>query len=203
MPDGRRGILSTSAVLAPSGAGRGDLIHQPGQRDQSVLTGLSRIAELTLFPSSRKGNPSGCDYAVAVLIDPDDISGNVVPDGCPGAGMYLKPSPEAVRPGDDVAFLGAASGYREAVVTAVDMRNLRVDAGNRTTAIFDGVIEISAGSEPCSRPGDSGAMVWRRSDGSAIGMVFAAAVSTDGVHATYVIPLETSLAAAGVTWLTP
>ncbi len=201
LPGGQRAILSTSAVLAPRGAGRGDIIHQPGPRDQPVLTGFSRIATLTAFPRGSAGDPSAADFAVAALIDPLGICGNVVPRGCPGAGRFLAPAAGDLSPGDEVAFVGAVSGYREARVTATDIHNLAVDAGSRTVAVFDGVLEISAGTEPCSRPGDSGALVWKRIDGTAIGMVFASASTADGTHVSYVIPLEASLAAAGVTWL--
>jgi hypothetical protein len=62
--------------------------------------------------------------------------------------------------------------------------------------------EIVAGSGPCSYPGDSGALVWRRRDAAAMGMILAAADGPDDVVTTYVPPLQPTLTALGATPLT-
>ncbi|MEJ1975077.1 MAG: hypothetical protein WDN49_02470, partial [Acetobacteraceae bacterium] len=203
LADGRTAFLSSSIVLAPKGATRGDMIHQPGPRDQSVLTGQTRVGALWEFTPLVTGPARNIDFGAAVLLDGIETSGNHIPPGCPEAGRPITTVVDswALETGDAVAFAGLGSAYGEAQVVATDF-TISVAEGAETLT-FTGAIELQARSGPCSRPGDAGALVWRRSDAAAIGMILASVNGSDDFFATYVLPLGPALAVLGGTLLAP
>lgn len=103
--------------------------------------------------------------------------------------------------GETVSVLGGASGYREGVVELVDadVRGLCYAMSDKDTcrANFTGVFVVrGTGKEPFARPGDSGALVFRRSGDRlcALGMVLAGLTLADGTSRALVVPLSALLA---------
>lgn len=205
LPDRRRAIMSASFVLAPGRARHGDMIHQPGSRDQPTLTGQTRIGLLHDFTPLSVTQRMTEDFAVAVLLDDIAIHGNIIPSGCPGAGrpIFGVADENTFEPGEPVAFVGIGSGYREGRITAIDLTNLAVTGGrSRQIYYYDHLLEVASDSGPFSHAGDGGALVWRQRDGAAIGLILAS-VAGQGYDSTYIVPIARNLKALGATWLTP
>ena len=202
LADGRTAFLCVTSVLVPKLAAKGDLVHQPGPVDQEILTGRTRVATLSHILPATAGQTNRVDVAAAVLLDGVTTAGNVVPQGCPDSGLkignVLKPAELSFS--DDVAFVGRTSGFSHGRVTALDCSlKVQVSAQHDDTRAFEDAIEITGESGPFSLPGDGGALVYRRSDGGALGMIFA---STSGTVArTYLLPLQAALDAVGATLL--
>jgi hypothetical protein len=196
--DGHIGFVSTGLVLAPDGARAGDYIHQPGTLDTDLLTGATRAGILGPFVRPQPGRHNEVDAAVVVLGDTESRSdvGNVVPPSMPDAGRAITGVAESLVAGDAVAFVGRTSGYSEGRIAGYDFSNLAIQMG-KDTLTFDHCIEVVPTGSRFSAPGDSGALVWRRADMKAVGLVFAAA-EQDGRQVDYLLPIDKVLSALDV-----
>ncbi len=191
------GFLSLAFAIAPKGAQLGDHIHQPGPRDTELLTGETRVATLVRIAAARPNQENDTDCAVATLDPEIRTIGNVVPDGFPEAKRRIEgvALPVEIAPGDVVAFLGRSSGFSEGRVKVSDVRDLELQDENSMYR-FRLAIEVEGINGPFCQPGDGGALVFRRSDARAIGLIFAGAGPEDGPGVGYVLPLQPALDAA-------
>jgi hypothetical protein len=198
--DGAPGFLSLAFAIAPKGAKVHDYIHQPGPRDvDDVVTGRTRLAELVAIASARPQRESDTDCAVARFLDVRDGGRNVIPTGFPDGGQRIDGclQPDAVKPGDLVAFIGRTSGFSEGEVKTVLYSDLEL-LDNAIEYRFRICIEVLGISGPFCRPGDGGALVFRRKDCKAVGLILAGSGPEDGPESGYVLPLQPALAAVKV-----
>lgn len=193
-PDGVIGFLSTASAIAPQRARPGDFIHQPSAIDYD-LTGGSRVAELSPYiQAPQPSDPANTDAAVAWLIDQDQPPQNVIPPDVPDAGRRLTMIGAPIQPGDLVATSARSTPFNHGAVDMVAVDNVRVRAG-RNTMVFNDCLAIRSPHGAFTRPGDSGALVWRLADGMALGIVFASVDGLDGTDPiTFVLPLAPILA---------
>jgi len=181
--DGNECILSNNHVLALLGQAEiRDAVYQPGRPDQSPLRIQHMIARLSDATVLGKSVRNEADSAVAALVEGMDHSSNQIPTGL----GYPMQGQMVVQPSDDDALLeslgkdevvckiGRTTGYTEGRVSAVALDNVpvRTSVGN---ILFDNVIEISWESQknPFTRPGDSGSLVFAKSNLRAVGLHFA------------------------------
>ena len=171
------GILSTATVLWPKIAAVGDYIHQPGPIDNQLFTGDSRVAQIAADIPLSRSRAHGVDAAYAELIPGIEALGNRIPDGLPGAGNRLgAPEGVSLQAGDRVAKVGRGSGYTVGRVTAVSIEGLTVHGletartWKGSSAIVEDVIGIEGDTEPFSGPADSGSVIYRIDDGTAVAL---------------------------------
>jgi hypothetical protein len=161
-------LLSIAQVLYPRGARAGDLIHQPGPFERP-LTGETRIARLVA-----RGTYGG--VGVAEIVSEGDIADshlrNVVPDG-PDAGRPLISPSESIdlRTGDEVVMVGVC-GTRLGRVEDDQIGVLEVPT-HLGPERFEGCFSIQGVHGPFSELGDAGALVYRRQDLAALGLIAA------------------------------
>ncbi len=198
--DSREGFVSAGFVLAPDGARFGDYIHQPATLDTDILTGATRVGTLDTFIRPHPSHHNEVDAAVVVLSEAE-TQGNVVPQSMPHAGRTITGVADNLESGDVVAFVGRTSGYSEGQITVIDVQNLAINSG-KESLIFDHCIEVAATGRRFSAPGDSGSLVWRLSDMTAVGLLFAAGeLQDDGAQVTYLLPIDRVLSALDVCLL--
>jgi hypothetical protein len=189
LPGGRSAFLSASFVLSPSGARPNDLIHQPAALDTEVLTGSTRVATLARVVAAAPGKATAVDAAAAELLPGVETLGNELPHPSLEAGRTISealPSNE-LRPKDEVAFVGCSSGFSRGRIAGVD------DTVRVGDFIFRNCITAVADEGPFSHPGDAGALVYRRSDCRAVGMLFARGDGDRPI--SYLLPLAPMLEA--------
>jgi hypothetical protein len=194
LADGRPGFVAGSYVLAPPGSAMKDWIHQPGLHDAVPLTGATRVGRLVaVAPPLAEGRSLAASAAVALDVETE---GNRIPlfASAPEAGRTISGMAEA-RIGDEVAFVGATSGYSSGRITAIHMDLPVADFH------FADAIEIVADDGHFSDAGDGGALVFRRGDMAAIGLLFARAKTQQDRSVSYALPLQPSFTALGVTLL--
>jgi hypothetical protein len=186
--------LSAAFLLAPKRAKVGDILHQPSPLDQPTLTASTRVAALCQIFAAKPGLSNSIDVATAELSDGIESSGNRLPRECPDADRIIsKPIPPSeIKIGDAVAFVGRSSGFSQGTIEVLGIDNMRVK-GESGELIFGNLIEVKGAEGPFSKPGDAGALVYRRSDFAAIGLVFA---SYSGLESTLLLPLFPALEAA-------
>ena len=196
---GRLGFLSALHVLAPARAKGGDFIHQPSPVD-GLPTGETRIAQLVAPPAPAEGGVA-LGIAAAALLDDVGWLGNVVPEGLVGAGRPIGPPPASLEstPGEPVIVIGRTAGLARGWIGGVSLNPLAVMTPQGPATFFD-CLELR-GDVPLSGPGDSGALVCRESDLSALAVVFAGGSPGDGPGVTYALPLAPAMAALGASWL--
>jgi len=200
LPDGSDGILSCSHVLARPREGRpepGDPIQQPGL--PGILPPLHRVANLSdRFAPFARGGVGNLDAAVARLRDGVQHAGNqlpfldCIPEGLRGRALGKPISADDLPFGTPVVKLGHRTGFTRAILTAVDIENVRMQVGHRERDVFTlgPMHEVSwtADDQTWSKPGDSGALVCTEDGLRPIGLHACAMISADG-HVGYVVPL--------------
>jgi hypothetical protein len=200
LSDGRVGFVSAGFVLAPEGAHLGDYIHQPGPVDVEILTGASRVGRLERLVRARPKLTNTVDAALVLISDRQQTAGNVAPASTPDAGRTISTVAADVSPGDVVAFVGRTTGFAEGRIRGIEFHNVVIQV-ERNALTFKNLIEVepaAPGTLFC-QPGDSGALVWRRSDMAALGLVFAAAMLEKGDgQLAYVMPIDRVLSALDV-----
>jgi hypothetical protein len=167
---GRPGFLAASFALAPRGFAIGDWIHQPGPYDAALLTGTTRVGKLVAVVAPEPGKVCRVAAAAVELVDVE-FAGNVAPVGTPEAGRRIEQvaGVEDIRLGDEVALVGCTSGYSCGHITSVDWQNLQIGE-----FAFSGAFAVStADGGNFSDRGDGGALIYRRSDMKALGLLFA------------------------------
>ena len=195
---GRTGIVSTASVLWPKGARFGDRVHQPGRSENELLTARTRIAKLLRTGRPPLAAATAIDAAVAEILDGVKVAGNVLPAPAAEAGSPLGP-PVDLAPddlGEEVAFVGRTSGYSTGLISTIAIDNLSIE---RYT--FDNCIEVRSPHGRFSRPGDGGALVYRRRDCAPIGLIFARFDVSGGDPSTFVMPLRPILQTLDVSFL--
>ncbi|MCU1431158.1 MAG: hypothetical protein JWP95_263 [Actinotalea sp.] len=188
--EGALHALSNYHVLVGSPQGRvGDVVVQPGPADGGRAP-EDRVGTLAAFAALEPGVAATVDAAVALLddqvVDPEYPIGRV--------------NRTAVVLGEEeVAKIGRTTGVTTGRVTAIELDDVVVGYGPGLGELsFDDQIEVeSTGSGPFSRGGDSGSLVYRTSDGAAIGLLFAGSESggQNGSGLTYLNPIDAVLTA--------
>lgn len=199
--EGRQGILSTATVLWPRTAKIGDYIHQPGPIDNPLFTGDTRVAIAEGAALSRRRR-NGMDAAYTLLRESIETTGNMIPDGMPDAGTVIAAPGAALAEGCRVAKIGRGTGYTTGRVTAcgtsVMLHGVEHDRLWQTAEpeVLD-TIEIDGESGAFSGPGDSGAVVFRLSDFTAVGLLFGSS-EIDG--RSYAHDIGRVLGVLGLRW---
>jgi hypothetical protein len=190
------GFVSSDLVLAPYGAKVGDHIHQPGPHDAEILTGATRAGTLGTFVRAVRDHRNEVSAAVTVLSD-NEALGNIAPKYAPDAGRAISAiaAEDEVQHEDLVAFVGRTSGYSEGQITAVCLMNLQVSDGEDSIT-YNHCIEVSPKDDRFCAAGDSGALVWRRSDMKAVGLILAGA---DEGRIGYLLPIARVFSALEVS----
>ena len=122
--------------------------------------------------------------------------GNVIPSGSPDAGRRIVrvADPDELAVGEEVACIGCTSGYSQGVVAGIQMDNLEI--GNFK---FFGAFGVAAQQgRNFSEAGDAGALIYRRSDMVALGLLFARNAESNQ-SLTLALPLAPALKALNVT----
>jgi hypothetical protein len=191
---GRPGFLAASFALAPKGSAIGDWIHQPGPYDAALLTGATRAGKLVavVAPEPRKV----CRVAAAAVeLVGVEFVGNVAPAETLEAGRSIEQiaSAEDIQLGDEVALVGCTSGYSCGRITSVDWQNLQIGE-----FAFSGAFAITAADGGnFSDRGDGGALIYRRSDMKALGLLFARISYSSHGSESFGLPLAPALDALG------
>lgn len=191
--DGVLHALSNHHVLVGDDGQLGDDIVQPGPYDGGVAP-EDRVGQLAHAVELRRGEPAAADAALAVL--DDDVVDTSYPGG-PLAGIG------EVEGGELVEKLGRTTGHTRGRVSAIELDDVLVGfGGSLGTLSFDGQIEVEgAGAESFSRGGDSGSLVYRADERTAIGLLFAGSETggANGLGLTYLNPIGVVLEALGAT----
>lgn len=189
---GHAGLIGASFVLAPKGNEIGSWIHQPGPLDAALLTGETRIGKVIAVAAPAADEPTQVAAAAVDLIDTVTL-GNVVPDGLPDARRKIMGVADLddIHIGDEVACVACTSGYSVGRITTIAVNGLRVGPFN-----FSGAFGIVGdGGKKFSDAGDAGALIYRRSDMAALGLVVARSMKGDGGPLTFALPLAPALRA--------
>ncbi|MCK6209602.1 S1 family peptidase [Georgenia sp. EYE_87] len=186
-------LLSNHHVLVGPSGRAGDPVVQPAPADGGSVE--DRVGSLTTFAPLTSGEPALVDAALARLDD------GVEADPAYPVGA-LTGVAEVV--GDDVVQkVGRTTGITDGHVTAIELDGLVVGYGAGVGELtFDDQIEVEgAGEQPFSAGGDSGALVYRPSDGRAVGLLFAGSETggENGRGLTYLNPVVEVLTALGAT----
>jgi hypothetical protein len=210
---GRPAILSCSHVLALAGRADKELrVIHPGRLDVPTVSNANLIGDLGRFAVLSRGGANGYDAAYAALLDGIACAGNVVPDevGAPAAavGQKVAHDPDLVLgPSTSVAKIGRSSGYTTGVLNAIGVDHVPVMVHGIGIIYFDNCFEIrwKSPSQPFTRPGDSGSLVFTTDQRKALGLHFAGAdVVREGqdLKVCYACDVETILAPEGfnLTW---
>ncbi len=190
LANGRPGFLAASFTLAPKGAEVGDWIHQPGPYDTAVLTGATRVGKLATIAAPEPGKICRVAAAAVELID-TETDGNLAPTETVEAGRRIEQVAgiDDIRVGDEVALVGCTSGYSCGHVVSVRWENLKIEEFS-----FSGAFAIStAHGGNFSERGDGGALIYRRSDMKALGLLFARMNYADRSSESLVLPLAPAL----------
>jgi hypothetical protein len=198
LANGQPGFLGAWFVLAPKGASVGDWIHQPGPYDAALLTGATRVGKLTKIAAPESGKICRVAAATVEMIGVETI-GNVVPESTPDAGRQISQVADIadIALGDEVAFVGCTSGCSRGHVTSVQWERLAVGG-----FVFSGAFGVTANDGTnFSDPGDGGALIYRCSDMTALGLVFARMNKVGEQSETLGLPLAPALETLGATLL--
>lgn len=187
--------LSNYHVLVGSpDAQRGDAVLQPGPADGGRLP-ADRVGELAAFVPLAPGRTALVDAALARLDD------GVAVDATYPVGELAGTAP--AQGADEVAKVGRTTGVTSGRVTAIELDGVVVGYGEELGELaFDNQIEVEgAAAAPFSRGGDSGSVVYRPADRTAIGLLFAGSESggENGLGLTYLNPIVEVLTALGAT----
>jgi hypothetical protein len=195
---GQLGLIGASFVLAPKGNEIGHWIHQPGPLDAPILTGITRIGRVVKIAASAANEPARVASAAVELVDTATL-GNVVPDGVPDAGRKIlrAADPDDISVGDEVACVACTSGYSSGRITTVQIDNLQVGQFSFSGAF--GV--VGTGGREFSHAGDAGALIYRRSDMAALGLVVARSTAEGSEPLTLALPLLPALRPLMPNWL--
>jgi hypothetical protein len=210
---GRKGLVSNAHVLALSGLARaGDPIYQPAKPDVKSLLNSLRVGELADFTALSAVGAQELDAAVAALDEnaladePNRLPKDASASGVARLGAVVEP--RALRRHDEVCKIGRSTGLTTGLVTATELSNLSVFSPQLKRNIrFDNVVEISwlGDDKPFAGPGDSGSLIWRRSDLAPVALLFAGGVrERDGkkVGVGYACSLAATLQSLGASMLT-
>jgi hypothetical protein len=198
---GERGevrILSANHVVAAENAGRpDDPILQPGRKDggrnpRDVVGYLAAVAALD------RGELNSVDCA---LVAPDPT---VRFDTATLAGVGTLAGVDDALPDEDelVEKLGRTTGHTHGRITNFEMTPVRLDYPSGVYA-FDRLWEVEGTDRAFSRPGDSGALVFRSRDRAARGMIIGgtAAGAANGTGLSYVTAMGRILRRLNVSLL--
>jgi hypothetical protein len=192
--DGRTHALSNYHVLVGSPSSSvGDPVLQPGPADGGRMP-QDKVGELAAFGTLERGGRFVVDCAVALLDDQD-----VDPTYPIGAVTRTA----AAEGAEEVEKTGRTTGTTRGHVTAIELDDVVVGYGAELGELtFDNQIEVEGlAGEPFSRGGDSGSLVYRTSDGVAIGLLFAGSETggENGTGLTYLNPIDPVLETFGAT----
>jgi hypothetical protein len=195
---GRPGFLAASYVLAPKGAEIGDWIHQPGPYDAALLTGATRVGKLAAVVAPEPGKACRVAAAAIELIGVE-IEGNLAPAQTLEAGRRIDQvaNVDDIRLDDEVALIGCTSSYSRGRIASVDCENLQI-AGFSFSGAF--AVRAADGGNFSDR-GDGGALIYRRSDMKALGLLFARSNYPGEPSESFGLPLATALDALGAELL--
>lgn len=217
--DGTTCILSNNHVLALLGSAKSlaenpseaDQIYHPGKEDGVHLKPSFHIGVLLDYIEMPKSD-SEIDCAIAQVDEPWQILGNIVPPGFKNEGTQIElianPSQaeaiperllEILQNGEPVAKIGKATGYTEAKVSAINLKNLTVTTG-KGNYIFNNIHEIRWQGEPSTPftlPGDSGSLLYTVKNFEAFGLHFA----SDQTARSYCCDLHRVLSALNVNFM--
>jgi len=187
--------LSNYHVLAGSPKAKvGDVIVQPGPADGGRAP-RDRVGTLAARSELVPGQTATVDAAIALLDDPEVDA--VYPVG------RITTTAVAVG-GEIVGKIGRTTAVTTGRVSAIEVDGVVVGYGRQLGELsFDDQIEVEGlGTEPFSRGGDSGSLVYRE-DGVAIGLLFAGSETggDNGTGLTYLNPIDAVLDAFGATFV--
>ncbi|MGK5171002.1 hypothetical protein [Geodermatophilus sp. CPCC 205761] len=196
---GRLALLSNSHVLAASGdAAIGDPVLQPGPADGGVDD--DRVATLAAFEAFlADGRANLVDAAVAVL----DAEVPVEPGRFPGGPLSDEVlAVDDVEPDEPVEKVGRTTGHTRGRISAVEVDGVAVQYGD-VVHTFDDQVEIDGATAGFSAGGDSGSVIWRSSDRTPLGLLFAGSETGGraGGGVTFANPLATVLDVLGLQWV--
>ncbi|MEU9983752.1 hypothetical protein [Streptomyces sp. NPDC050856] len=183
--NGKLHLLSNNHVLAASNIGvRGDVITHPGKKDGGSPE-EDRIGTLAWCERLEPhGVPNDLDAAACLLDEGLDVDLTV--RGMPVSG------PVDVTVPLEVEKVGKRTGPTTGHVIMADMEPVEIGGyGNNLGKIaLRGQMEVRRpDGSPFSLPGDSGALVYEKGTGVAIGLLVGGSVR-GGAHATLVTPLK-------------
>lgn len=182
--DGVVHALSNYHVLVGSPtACRGDVVLQPGPADGG-RDPEDRVGTLAGFVPLEPHGRAVADAAVARLddqdVDPTYPVGKVT-------------TTAELLGAEEVEKIGRTTGVTRGRVTAIELDDVVVGYGPELGELsFDGQIEVEGlDASVFSRGGDSGSLVYRTSDGAAVGLLFAGSETggDNGQGLTYLNPI--------------
>ncbi len=185
---GRRHLLSNNHVLANSNAAQnGDDVVQPGPLDGGAPPG-DVIANLDAFePINFTGAVNHIDAALAELVDPTQVSPDIITIGFPAN------PPTQLSLDQTVAKHGRTTGFTTGTVVDVSFDGY-VSYKGAGTAWFENQIVIQGVDGPFSQPGDSGSLILESGTSHPVALLFAG----DGQN-TLANSIETILSRFGAT----
>ena len=200
-------LLTASHVLTKFSinAQKNEPVFQPGKPDVKQVDGDHRIAALSNWKLVSKNDRNELDAAAATLEKCVAHEGNILPDniGCPDAGKTICEyvDPKCLDFNDStMAKVGRTTHYTEGTLGGVGLDGIKInDSMTNDSIIFDNLISVEWTSphEYFSQPGDSGSLVYRKSDKRAVGILFAGGVESTKERGrygvSYICPLKSIL----------
>lgn len=192
-------VLSNHHVLVGETGTIGDPVVQPGPADGGTEP-ADRIGTLAGLVELVPGEVATVDAAIAGL-EPDLAADAVT--AYPGGELT---GTTHVEGGEQVAKIGRTTGLTHGVVTAIELDGLLVDFGpGLGTLAFDDQIEVEGtGGQAFSAGGDSGSLVYRTEDTSAVGLLFAGSAGggSAGQGLTFLNPVQEVLDQLDISFVT-
>lgn len=188
--DQRLYVLSNNHVLGDSDrAPIGSAVLQPGPYDGG--TAADQVATLAATVLLRADGSNVTDCAIAVLADDVEVD----------ASYPVGPVTATALPDDDVEVekVGRTTGLTRGRVTAIELDGVAVEypVGH---VVFDDQIEVTGTGGAFSAGGDSGSLVYRPDDATALGLLFAGSErgGPGGTGLTFCNPIDPVLEALAV-----
>lgn len=192
----RSHLLSNNHVLANSDQGSvGDTVLQPGPADGGQDPG-DRVATLAATVDLVTDRANLVDAAVARVVEGVEFDAADYPGGKLGDPVSEPPADDAVEK------VGRTTGHTSGTITAFEVDGLRISYPEGRL-VFDDQIEISGDAGPFSSGGDSGSVIWTRSERQPLGLLFAGSTrgGPDGTGLTYGNLLATALRELDAAWI--
>jgi hypothetical protein len=177
---GEIGFLTSAMALGVQKGGLHESVYQPSSLDAGTLANRDVVGKVGNFIVVDETQQNFADAALVIVSEAEKTTGNKIPNlsGCEFAGQPVKPEPlamEKLSPSTKVAKIGRTSGYTEGTVTSVAVSDLKIRSGKSNLSFFDAIEIAGANYEPFSASGDAGALVFTVPELQPIGLVFAAA----------------------------
>lgn len=197
--DGVDGVVSNNHVIAAGDEGReGHAVLSPGPSDGGKPD-EDMIARLAGgYPRLRDRDRIDCAFARLI----DGVQSD--PGELPSTPGWRLSEGTASKEEHDVAKVGRTTGFTQGRISAFNLNIIRVRYGDEKLA-FTKQIEIDGiDSDPFSQAGDSGSLLFSRLSFRPVGLIYACSPAGGkfGKGLTYAHPIDSVLAALGVTLLT-